>query len=337
MLSRRMRELLSTAEKGRDRNWILDHLQIAVQLELSTLPPYLTAMWSVRHVATQVVATLDEVVRAEMTHMGLVCNLFNAIGHSKSPVISDSKVVPTYPGHLPGGVHVDLVVPLQRLSKDAVANVFMKIEEPATPGWVWHQGEMWPTIGAFYLALEDAVKQLPDEAIRPERQISSDVVTIPVKPIRNKCEALVAISTIRAQGEGTNGSPLFGQDPATDVAHYFRFAEIYHEKRLVLDPVSLSWSYSGDDVPFPDPRTGIFPMAPVPREGYAESLEFDIAYSNLLRDLQRAWDIGSSDALNKDAVDKMKSLAGLARALMATKIPGGSGETFGPDFRFIEH
>jgi len=336
MLARRMRELLSTSEKLRDRNWILDHLQIAVQLELSTLPPYLTAMWSVRRVATQVVATLDEVIRAEMTHMGMVCNLFNAVGHGKSPIIADPSVVPTYPGHLPGGVHIDLEVSLQRLSKNAVANVFMKIEEPARPEWVWHQGEMWPTIGAFYLALENAVKQLPDEAIKPERQISSDVVTIPVKPIRNKYEALAAISTIRAQGEGTNRSPLFGPNPETDIAHYFRFGESYHEKRLVSNSSTMCWSYSGDDVPFPDAQTGIFPMAMIPHGGYAESLEFDHVYSDMLRDLQRAWNTGSSDALNRNAVDNMKRLAGLARGLMGTTIPGGSGETFGPDFRFFE-
>ena len=247
--------------------------------------------------------------------MGLVCNLFNAVGQGKSPVIAHSEVVPTYPGHLPGGVHVDLEVPLQRLSKDAVAKVFMKIEQPARPEWVWHQGERWPTIGAFYLALEDAVKRLPDDAIEPLRQITSEVITIPVRPIRNKCEALAAINTIREQGEGTNGSPLFGPNPETDVAHYFRFGEIFHEKRFVQDPVTLCWAYTGDDVPFPDPQTGIFPMAPIPPGGYNESLDFNCVYSNMLRDLQRAWETGSNDALNLDAVNKMKNLARLARGL----------------------
>lgn len=106
MLAKRMRQLLSFPEKQRGCDWILEHLQIVIQLELSTLPPYLTAMWSVRRVANQVVATLDEVIRAEMSHMGMVCNLFNAVSRGKSPIIADATVVPTYPCHLPGGVHV---------------------------------------------------------------------------------------------------------------------------------------------------------------------------------------------------------------------------------------
>jgi hypothetical protein len=316
MIAQKMRDILRVNKLSRDLVWVRDHLQIAIQLELSTLPPYLAAMWSVRRINTQVVGTLDEVIRAEMTHMGLVCNILNAVGGA--PRIADCTIVPSYPDKLPGGVHIELEVPIQRLSKDAVANVFMKIEEPAAPMWVWHRGELWPTIGAFYLALYQAMKRLPDNAFKPERQITSDVITIPVAPIRNKCEALASIQTIRAQGEGTLGSPLFGDDPELDMAHYFRFGEILHEKRYVQDVESGAWGYTGDDVPFPGGETGVFPMGKVPPGGYHESYAFDLLYSDMLRDLQRAW------------------LGAIARSLMATMKPDGSGETFGPSFRFIE-
>src|SRR6185295_5119609 len=114
-IARRMKQALEVPEGARDANWVREHLQTAVALELSTLPPYLTAWWSIRS-SGSAKRLLKQVVLQEMLHMGLICNCLNALGDR--PRIAFRDVVQRYPAHLPGGVQVDLVVPLQRFSLD---------------------------------------------------------------------------------------------------------------------------------------------------------------------------------------------------------------------------
>ena len=65
-----------------DISWLHDALQTAVQLELSTLPPYLIARWSIRSPGDPVAQTIKQIAREEMLHMGLACNMLTAIGGS---------------------------------------------------------------------------------------------------------------------------------------------------------------------------------------------------------------------------------------------------------------
>lgn len=83
--------------------------------------------------------------------------------------------------------------------------------------------------------------------------------------IENLADAEKAITTIKQQGKGTSTSPVGDPgDPAgTDnLAHYYKFAEIYHGHKLI--PVKAGFKFEGDAIPFPD----VFPMVPVPPEGY---------------------------------------------------------------------
>src|SRR5258708_31459764 len=77
-------------------------LQVAIRLEHSTIPPYLTAAWSLSG-NDEAVSLITDVAVEEMLHMTLVCNILNAIGGQ--PVLDDPKFVPKYPGPLPGMVH----------------------------------------------------------------------------------------------------------------------------------------------------------------------------------------------------------------------------------------
>ena len=88
--------------------WLRDALQLAIQLELSTLPPYLIARWTIKEPNTPVERSIRVVTREEMSHLGLACNLLVAIGGT--PLIADERVVPRYPTKLPGNVRVS---PLQ--------------------------------------------------------------------------------------------------------------------------------------------------------------------------------------------------------------------------------
>ena len=77
-------------------------LAAAIQLEHATIPPYLTALYSI-HAETNIEAT--QVIRAvlveEMLHMTLSANLLNAIGGH--PNLLDDQFMPNYPALLPDG------------------------------------------------------------------------------------------------------------------------------------------------------------------------------------------------------------------------------------------
>src|SRR5947208_7015907 len=104
-------------------------LQLAIELEHSTIPPYLCALFSIMPGRNREVASIiRSVVIQEMLHMALACNLLNAVGGE--PLIDHASFVPKYPGHLPAGLRPELTVGLRRCSKEQIAEVFMSIEEP---------------------------------------------------------------------------------------------------------------------------------------------------------------------------------------------------------------
>ncbi|MDT3397603.1 ferritin-like protein [Streptomyces sp. B1866] len=114
-----------------DVPYLQDVLQVALELELSTLPPYLCALFSLRNRGSKVARIIDSVAMQEMLHMALAGNVLIAVGGR--PRIGSQGFVPKYPGHLPGGIRPDLTVRLRRCSKEQVRDVFMSIERPDKP------------------------------------------------------------------------------------------------------------------------------------------------------------------------------------------------------------
>src|SRR5919199_113961 len=74
------------------------HLQDAVELELFTIPLYLTAWFSIRDPQSQAAQTIYSVVKEEMLHLELVCNVLNATGGR--PVLTGASA-PAYPNNIP--------------------------------------------------------------------------------------------------------------------------------------------------------------------------------------------------------------------------------------------
>ena len=108
---------------------VLEDLQIALQLEHSTLPPYMTAWASIKKSYNQQVKSiLRDIIIQEMMHAALVANIINALGGK--PSFYSKDFIPRYPSGLPGGVHPDLVVPIEKISLALIRNIFMKIEQP---------------------------------------------------------------------------------------------------------------------------------------------------------------------------------------------------------------
>ena len=112
-----------------DLAWIREAAQAAIELELSTIPPYLCALWSIDESGTVAEGLIRTIVLDEMGHMGLMCNLLKGLGVSPKIVTG----VPKYPGPLPGGVRPELTVYLSGLNRDFLYDVLMAIEKPEKP------------------------------------------------------------------------------------------------------------------------------------------------------------------------------------------------------------
>jgi hypothetical protein len=77
-----------------------EHLQWAIELEHSTIPPYLCALYSIEtgHNA-EAIEVVSSVVVEEMLHLTLAANLLNAVGGR--PRLDIPKMLPGYPRALP--------------------------------------------------------------------------------------------------------------------------------------------------------------------------------------------------------------------------------------------
>ncbi len=317
---RNILDLMRVSSDQHDLAWLKEALQNAVELELATLPPYLTGAWSISAGSGEAYDLIMSVVMDEMSHMGLACNMLTAIGGS--PAINDH--VPVYPGGLPGGVRPELTVYLGGLTKDIVGNVFMQIEYPESGPVALFMAETYPTIGAFYTAINDAFHSI-NPTFEDRFQVSSGVGESGVFPIKNLDDVDKAIEEIKEQGEGTSQSPY---DMDGNLAHYYKFGEIYHGKRLIEK--DGKYVYEGADVPFPT----TLPMAIVPEGGYPDEVTggFDAAYSKMLDLLHDTWNVDISNL--GSAIGAMYGLQGPAITLMKTPIPNGAGN-YGPDWRYI--
>jgi hypothetical protein len=311
-----------------DLLWLQDSLQAAIELELSTLPPYLCALWSIKDTG-DAYKLVQSVVLEEMLHLGLDCNMLTALGCV--PILNSN--LPTYPGNLPGGVRPELTVYLAGLSKKYLENVCMQIEYPESgPVALTARGETYPTIGAFYDAISEAFQTL-QPSLNPTNQLDGATLNgYPLYPVTTLADVQKAIGEIKEQGEGTSQSPD-AVDFGGELAHYYKFAQVFYGKYLEQQSDG-SWKYTGAPIPFPD----VYPMAPIPVGGYvnppatvaADLLDFNQTFTSMLDSLQSAWAKGSEDDLNA-AIGIMFSLKGKAVALMNIPLPDGNG-VYGPDF-----
>lgn len=260
-----------------------DALQTAMQLEFSTIPPYLCAQWSINSDPGGVADMIEGIVVQEMYHFALAGNMLTAIGGV--PRVADASFIPSYPTNvLPGGIAQKLAVDLAPLTP-AQVQVFMQIEYPEFPPVALAAGPA--TIGAFYGAIADGFTTV-NPAINPN---AFAVNSGEVKSIKSITDALAAIALIKGEGEGTSGSP--DQPPAgnTAFAHYYLFKEIFTQKTLVQD-ASGHWSFTGAAIQFPtwfDFKQSTITPSP--------SLAFNQALSQLLIGLQTCWTNGAKPSI----------------------------------------
>lgn len=349
-----------TLERIRDRAELVKYLAAAMQLEHSTIPPYLTALYSIHQGSNpEATSALRVVVVEEMLHLTLVANIINAIGGTVD--LTGPDFVPRYPTHLPDG-EVDFEVSVAPLTQAAI-ETFMLIERPGTneeprehvhrfrspraflPSFRHHDGHdlHFFSIGEFYAEIERGLRELEGQlAARGEtlfvgdlsRQVSpgdyfSD--TGPLGIVRDLDSALLAIDFITEQGEGL-GERIFGE--FGELGHYYR-----------LEQLLLGRAYQpGDVAGLPTGRLldidwdAVHPLiANATWDDYPEgsgvravAQEFDDAYRDFLRLLTEAY--SGQPKLLDGAFAVMFQLRDLFGRLATTPVPDRPGQMAAPVF-----
>jgi ferritin-like protein len=326
-----------------------EHLQWAIELEHSTIPPYLCALYSIEpsqnSEATELVSS---VLFEEMLHMTLAANLLNAVGGR--PQFDIPRMLPGYPRPLPHGDR-SFEIPLLRFGPEAL-EIFLKIERPSPTG-ARPEGDNYETIGQFYEAIERGFRELSATLGEanvfcgdPIRQVTDQhlysgggrIITID-----NLASALAALGEIVEQGEGADHVQVWDGDsdvfhPERDqVAHYYRFQELKLGRRYrrgdtprsgpTGDPISIDWD--GVRPMRPNPRTSDHaPGSPI----RAAQEEFNRSYCALLHLLEQAFN-GAPTTLGS-AIGAMYKLKIQAQALMEIPTEEGLG-TGGPTFEYV--
>jgi hypothetical protein len=130
--------------------------QLAIEVEFTTIPPYLTALYSLTDTSSDAYQALRSVVVEEMFHINQAANLLIGIGGA--PRFTGSAL-PTYPTFLPSARKSTIpYIGLFRASPAVFEDVFMAIEAPA-PYSAPAQGRNYQTIAQLYHALQDAIEE----------------------------------------------------------------------------------------------------------------------------------------------------------------------------------
>lgn len=319
------------------------YLQNAIELEHSTIPPYLTAMFSLRPgTNAQIAENIREIVIEEMLHMTIAANILIAIGGH--PSINQPDFVPKYPGPLPMNIG-DLKVSIEAFSIDLLKGTFMDIEEPEHPIPVHEAADKmaaveYATIGEFYDAIKEQIKVLGPsifvETGAPPQVVNANWFGADrLFAITGVDAACRAIDLIKLEGEGTSVSPF--ESPG-DPAHYYRFGEVAAGRELV--ETATGYAYAGTPIPF-DPE-GVWPLRPnckvadfAPGTQARTRIDaFAYNYSALLNALHNTF---NGDPAQLDAaIGLMYDLRTSAVALMETDTGDGSGQTVGPSFEYVD-
>ncbi|MFD7595774.1 ferritin-like protein [Kitasatospora sp. NPDC059812] len=234
-----------------DIDTLLDHLYQAAQVELSTVPMYLYAAYSIGTkghsqwdpgISAQ--RTIISIAIEEMLHLCLVRNLIIALGGADRIVFYDPDFITRYPSLM---LHrtPPLTLHLEPCSKDLMNRVFLPLELPAEKGAKPQPGE-YNTLGQFYKAIEVGLKHLteadPDDVWKYAKANASwqyesaywnhDGGGEPVV-ITDLHTAETALKMVVEQGEGVDPKkatvpidPVNPRPGLDELSHYAKFKRI---------------------------------------------------------------------------------------------------------------
>ena len=130
-------------------------LQFAIELEHATIPPYLTALYSILEGTNDAIrGILRSVVLQEMLHMAMAGNILAAIGGK--PDLTKPDFLPVYPTDLPfdiGGL-LHLVAPAAKIIVVELSNTEQAntnyADTVASAGTRTNNATFWSSIGRIY-------------------------------------------------------------------------------------------------------------------------------------------------------------------------------------------
>jgi hypothetical protein len=346
--------------------WTLEHLrlhlQAAVELELLVIPPYLSALYSI-HPGTnrEASAIVQSVVVEEMLHVTLAANLLNAVGGR--PTVTDPEWIPRYPAKLPfhGGAFAVSLRPLGHAALDT----FLTIENPSYAGAhlaAPPEGAAvprlltlpapnpggYPTVGAFYTAIEHGLKALV-EHLGPSRVFTGDRALQAerehyygagghVVQVTDLATALDALDQVIEQGEGDVTLPPSGErfDPERDLAHFYRVLELRQGRRYRARdrPEQPTGPPLDLDLAAVYPVKVDLRLAEIPGGSVRRCAEACAGIWTRLLEQVDAGISGHPEAL-PDAIVTMFDLKHAAGELVRVPLPGGDGCHAGPTFEYL--
>lgn len=213
-----------------------DHLRLAIQVELSTIPPYLFSMYSIEDQQSEAALLIRSIVAEEMLHAALAANILLAVGGD--PRFDAADMIPTYPGLLPHH-EPPLELNLVACSLDLIRDVLMRVEQPEVHG-ASPEPDVYETLGQFYHALEIAIKKLSTDYDlfadpQAERQLSDASAYTPVAfdaadsgglmLVDSADSATAAIEVIVHQGEGLS-TERWADPSHQELTHYYKLVQI---------------------------------------------------------------------------------------------------------------
>jgi len=312
------------------------HLVNAMKLELTTVPPYLYAMYSIKDHTSNAHAAIRSVVVEEMLHLSLGANLLLAVGGQ--PLFYSRDFVPSYPGPLPlPDIEPALTIRLQRCSQELMMNTFMVIEKPDPEPF--GSGDSM-TIGRFYWEIQEGITRLdhqhPTGLFRRNqllKQLTSGYRSVAgdvwgsghLITIDGLDAARTAIQYIVRQGEGMTADQY--ADPfLQERTHYDKFDRIANGITSIGEVWPVVKNPKASE--FPEPAKSLCNL-------------FNAAYCYLLVILDRIFYVTNQSeklgmAYSGLVLMMTRILRPLAHLLVQQPIGGGSQDNAGPSFEYFE-
>jgi hypothetical protein len=331
-------------------------LQQALSFEFSTIPAYLYMIWSIdisdpnKPAGIAIEKLLVDIVRDEMLHMSLCCNMLVSVGGA--PKIYDQRFAPSYPAAFPGGIHAGAKARLLRYSPEAIRQ-FLLVEYPKngpiTPVCPGESPAIPKTVGAFYAELRQAFQDANPSFGGEQHQIEWDGVSADdnesLFKIRSMDDVSAAIAAITTQGEGSDNQIY----ETGDLSHYYELAQLCHGRKLMQD-VNGGWTFAGPAIQPPETvfnapepcawhKVNCNDLSAVPTrrtrnvadQTIVRSLDmFNANYSEILLKLETAWATGSTSALWQAVDIMMNKLEGDVNTEGTAKYLMSRG--YGPEF-----
>lgn len=337
-----------------------------LKIEHATLPPYITALYSLKPGKNlEAFHILRSVAVEEMLHLTLVANVLNAVGGNIKSTLTAPDFVPKYPTKLPTG-ETDFQVHLSKFSRETV-DTFLNIEraeefhedEPLVVSrslqesllsvMGYDPSNRFYSIGSFYAEIIRGLyalhKQMGDALFcgDPKRQITPEYYyngAGDIIPVTDLPSAIRALKVIQEQGEGSRINAIY--DAEREISHYYRFEQLKLGRYYKIDkndpensdqpghPTGETFKVDWDEV-YPvltDAKLENYKDTP---ELYAAAQQFQTAYSQFLADIEAAFD-GNPEKLIP-AVGGMFRLKEQANLLIRNEIPGMNGVHAAPIYR----